>query len=378
MEELVARGSLQGAVENSNSEAQYASLESTTWAAASSAFNSWIRFCKLFKVDYSLGGSINSEKEYDYREVVKVLVQYIGFEVGVRKLSPDSICGAYIYNIINKFIANGWDTELIDKAMATRQYKFYKRGYKKIYNRANPKSLKAKIAFELSMLLKTIKLLKLKFKLERSKVLALELGLFIGLFFLLRKSEYLKCSGKGKGMKFNQITFFDEHGVEISFDKVGVIKANRVHVNIPFSKTDQHGYGRILEHIRQEGHEACIVTKIESWFMHARNVLCAKESDYIFMNLGVDGDMISQVMKWGTKQLGLNPNKISAHSLRYGGATMLAAAGLPQYIIAWYGGWTADSTVMRLYATLGNDAISLVTSTMCNQSNKCLADLIVK
>jgi hypothetical protein len=32
----------------------------------------------------------------------------------------------------------------------------------------------------------------------------------------------------------------------------------------------------------------------------------------------------------------------------------------------------------RLYATLGNDVINLVTSTMCNQSGKCLADLIVK
>ena len=131
MEELVAIGGLQGAVEDSNSEAQYASLESTTWASASSAFNSWLRFCELFKVDCSLGSSINSERKYDYREVVKVLVQCIGFEVGVRRLSPDSICGAYIYNVINKFNANGWDTELIDRAMATRQYKFYKRGYKK-------------------------------------------------------------------------------------------------------------------------------------------------------------------------------------------------------------------------------------------------------
>ena len=57
---------------------------------------------------------------------------------------------------------------------------------------------------------------------------------------------------------------------------------------------------------------------------------------------------------------------------------LVLAAGLPQYIIAWYGGWTVDSTVMRLYAILGSDAINLVTSIMCSQSGKCLADLIVK
>jgi hypothetical protein len=337
-----------------------------------------MRFCQFFNYDVALGGGVDSIRNYDVKEIVKILIQYIGFEVGVRKLSPDSICGSYVYNIINKFVVNGWDTDGLDRALTTRQYKFYKRGYKKIYNKANPKCLKAKIAFELSMLLSTVKLLKEKFSLDNGKVLALELALFIGLFFLLRKSEFLKCSGKGKGIKFNQITLFDKHGRSIDFIKVGLVKAARVHLNIPFSKTDQHGYGRILEHVRQDGHEACVVTKIEEWFKYARDNLSAKESDYIFMDIGVDGDMVSQVMKWGTKNLGLNPDKISAHSLRYGGATMLAAAGLPQYIIAWYGGWTVDSTVMRLYATLGSDAINLVTGTMCSQSGKNLSDLIVK
>ena len=32
--------------------------------------------------------------------------------------------------------------------------------------------------------------------------------------------------------------------------------------------------------------------------------------------------------------LGLRDDKVSAHSLRYGGATMLAASSLPQYIIS--------------------------------------------
>jgi len=337
-----------------------------------------MRFCQCFGYDVALGGGVESIRNYDVKEIVRILIQYIGFEVGVRRLSPYSICGSYVYNIINEFIVNGWDTDGLDRALTTRQYKFYKRGYYKMYDKLNPKCLKSKIAFELSMLLNTVKLLKEKFSLDEGKVLALELALFIGLFFLLRKSEYLKCSGKGKGIKFNQITIFDEHGRSIEFNRVGLIKAKRVHLNIPFSKTDQHGYGRVLEHVRQEGHEACIVTKIEEWFKYARDYLSAKESDYIFMDIGVDGVMVSQVMKWGTKNLGLNPDKISAHSLRYGGATMLAAAGLPQYIIAWYGGWTVDSTVMRLYATLGSDAINLVTSTMCSQSGKNLSDLIVR
>ncbi len=41
--------------------------------------------------------------------------------------------------------------------------------------------------------------------------------------------------------------------------------------------------------------------------------------------------------------------KPTSHSLRYGGATMMAAAGFPQYIIAIYGGWTENSTSLRIY-----------------------------
>ena len=41
--------------------------------------------------------------------------------------------------------------------------------------------------------------------------------------------------------------------------------------------------------------------------------------------------------------------KATSHSLRYGGATMMAAAGHPQYLIAMYGGWTEHSKSLRIY-----------------------------
>ena len=43
----------------------------------------------------------------------------------------------------------------------------------------------------------------------------------------------------------------------------------------------------------------------------------------------------------------LPADKISAHSLRYGGSTTLAAAGYPEYIIAFYGGWAEGSKAMN-------------------------------
>jgi len=63
---------------------------------------------------------------------------------------------------------------------------------------------------------------------------------------------------------------------------------------------------------------------------------------------------------------GLSSAKISAHSLRYGGATMLAAAGIPQYVIAYFGGWKADSKSLQIYMHLGAEAVAQASSVMAS------------
>ena len=66
----------------------------------------------------------------------------------------------------------------------------------------------------------------------------------------------------------------------------------------------------------------------------------------------ISAEHVSIVMKNTGEFCGFNSSKISAHSLRYGGATMLAAAGLPQYIIAYFGGWCEDSKSLQIYTQL--------------------------
>ena len=38
---------------------------------------------------------------------------------------------------------------------------------------------------------------------------------------------------------------------------------------------------------------------------------------------------------------GLDPNRVHSHSIRIGGATVLAAAGIPDYVIMTMGGWAS-------------------------------------
>jgi len=85
-------------------------------------------------------------------------------------------------------------------------------------------------------------------------------------------------------------------------------------------------------------------------------------------------DEVAAVMKLVVVHLGWDPSKISAHSLRYGGATMLAAAGIPQYLIKYYGGWAEGSKSLRLYAQVGGNAISKVSQIMADGFNVSLAE----
>ena len=63
-------------------------------------------------------------------------------------------------------------------------------------------------------------------------------------------------------------------------------------------------------------------------------------------------EVLHDVMDRTLRSLGVAGYGIRAtsHSLRYGGATMLAAAGFPQYIIAHYGGWSENSSALKIYA----------------------------
>ena len=58
----------------------------------------------------------------------------------------------------------------------------------------------------------------------------------------------------------------------------------------------------------------------------------------------------------------------TTHSLRYGGATMMAAAGFPQYLIAHYGGWRADSEALRRYIVPSDESIARVSKYMTDMA----------
>jgi hypothetical protein len=112
------------------------------------------------------------------------------------------------------------------------------------------------------------------------------------------------------------------------------------------------GFGRRPWHISQEDprkKDVCIVQILEGWIAMTRDEYGTRVEDELYAAPGsekVTAYRLHQIMRDAVRAYAgdVSIGRIAtSHSLRYGGATMMAAAGFPQYLIAHYGGWTADS-----------------------------------
>ena len=73
------------------------------------------------------------------------------------------------------------------------------------------------------------------------------------------------------------------------------------------------------------------------------------------------------------KLYGFDPSRVSSHSLRVGGASALAAAGLPEYLIKEMGSWRSNAFLTYLRTCL--QTFSDAQDVMCN-SNKFSLQMI--
>jgi hypothetical protein len=342
------------------------SLEGSTQSTGRSAVKAWDRYCK------SLGANMlcmQGNEPYSISDTIFLIMGFASFEA-LRGISPLSTFNVYLPAIKNFYITSQISNNF-SYAMKSEQVKFVERGYKKIYHKMHPISSSRKMAF-------TIELVNFvcaaftnfdKESFDYWFIRARELALRTGIYFLLRKSEFLpNRNGTRSGLKRTNILFFDVEGYPIRNSVLHLGQSNSVRINIPFSKCDQFGKGRNLLHVRQSPGNRCIVTDLEKWIISTRDELSASDNDYLFKvkdRILISAEQVSLAMKKTAEFCGFDSKKISAHSLRYGGATMLAAAGLPQYIIAYFGGWCEDSKSLQIYTQLNiasNNRVSRIFS----------------
>ena len=206
---------------------------------------------------------------------------------------------------------------------------------------------------------------------SRLRVVSSEL---FGSWYLLRKSEFLTKvtipHEHSSQLLRSGIRFLDKDQSRIPYLRIGVVQEVWLCIEVEFSKADQSGHGRILMHRAQESQPAdCVVTRMRQYIIMSRDVFGARDCDPLFHVPGLPRyttESLTAFMRATCHLIGLPATRISAHSLRYGGATTMAAAGFHEYVIAYYGGWAPDSRSMRKYIKPSNAMVETVSRHMAS------------
>ena len=292
---------------------------------------------------------------------------YIGFECGLRQINPKSISNTYIPGIAKQFMIH----KIINNFKAAAYHDITKTlldGYIRIWSEKFPEGQNAKIPFTMVLALQAERFLKSGDILSTSfpttgepirataNTMRLTSALLFGIFFLLRKGEFLpqtKTAQAHRPLLRSHLRFMDADRRVIPYHLLGHIRASWLTLTITFSKADQSGHGRIItHHVDVLNPLNCVVQRMEAYIVFSRDRFGATADQVLFDIPGLpslSADFITYLMRKTCELLGLPFDKISAHSLRYGGATTLAAAGFPEYVIAFYGGWAHGSRAMRTY-----------------------------
>jgi len=322
---------------------------------------------------------------WSVEETVAHVNTYIAIQCGMRGMHPSSLRKTYLPGIRATF-AMGREINNFENAIASKDVKLVLEGCEKVYLKMHPVADKVKIAFGMDLALCSKEVMKKlgTFKEDPRHMELKQKRMFVvmcvGIYFMLRKSEHIsKKDGSPAGLKRAKVTFLDYHNRTIPYDCIGKpgYEARKVCIPTDFSKTDFSGFGRRPWHIRQEDprkKDVCIVQILEEWIAMTRDEYGARAEDELYAVPGIEkvtAYRLHQIMRDAVRAYAgdVSIGRIAtSHSLRYGGATMMAAAGFPQYLIAHYGGWTAGSEALKKYVRPSDESIERVSRYMTDMA----------
>jgi hypothetical protein len=149
-------------------------------------------------------------------------------------MNPASIKGSYLSHIMNHFTINHIDNQF-SAARASSIVKLTLAGYVRIHHAINPISGARKFAvtIELVVYLEEAlnKFLPIWLKQARA-VQSLSLAMEFGIYFILRKSEYLPAGFVSGGLSWMDITFLDNQGLKINWLHIRQQSVKSMQINI--------------------------------------------------------------------------------------------------------------------------------------------------
>ena len=192
------------------------------------------------------------------------------------------------------------------------------------------------------------------------KQVALWVAWMLGYYFMLRRSEYTAD---------NNGTFHPD--VAVTKRDLVFMRGRKpckwwqgptgVAVYIKRSKTDTAGVG-CWRYNDMSGHPTvCVVTALVYWFASQDEICEPSQSVCSFAKRcgklvigrqNVSGGQVSASLKEIGAALNVPSSRLSSHSLRVGGATALAAAGVPKHLIQLLGRWRSEAVMGYIHESL--------------------------
>jgi integrase len=195
------------------------------------------------------------------------------------------------------------------------------------------------------------------------KHLAIYTAMRLAFLLMLRISEYV-ITKANHYLRSDDVMFIVSGAVVFSHEVTSEDweSISGVIIDVRSAKNDSDGAGHRFPFNRQPSQQDCICHLLFQWSVTAR----LKPADQFFSyqsswNLS-DRDM-SAALKSLAHRHGLDPTRVSPHSLRYGGASALAAANVPTYLIQKLGRWKSLAFLryIQLSESLLNHAQQVLT-----------------
>ena len=190
------------------------------------------------------------------------------------------------------------------------------------------------------------------------------LGLYVAMMLafscLLRRSEYIPTAETQHHLKAQDIVFTLKDDTKLGSHEIlphlaSLVK--EVHIRIPSSKCDQEGLGFTYVFSASAASTRKLCLLLFRW-----SVLTRKPAEAPFFSAFdahgckiwcIDATTLTDTMRTIASKAGFSLSQVacfSTHSLRFGGASTLLAAGVDKYQIQLAGRWKSDAFMIYLLA----------------------------
>ena len=360
------------------------SVQASTRDQYSVPWNHWLLWASEFGTDRFLRviptfWSLAVAAEYSFGFTVAAMLSFVAYLFGDLKLKPCTVT-SYISGVKFVLQMSGIDTRFVDDDPT---YRRVTSGCCLAYRSTHPEYDDKTMPFTVEMILAAQKFSDQTSIEGYMTVSAMKMAYCC----LMRRSEYLLLPKTNHHLRGKCVSFVHHlpDGSRVTVDSskafscgLSVETLYEIVVDILSAKNDKVGEGhrrtfrRIGKADQPVGHAFDLAEDMWKYSIWARPTLDGPFFVYR-SSIKLSYDTLVMRMKSTARRLGFNQAFFSSHSLRIGGASALAAAGVPDYIIQTFGRW--KSLAFLKYIRLASAAFDAALSKMCNTNTLTVSDL---